>query len=54
MDENKLKDIESVKSDYENKFIELKKTNVDCESRLFRERDDIITQLKSTFEDKLN
>jgi hypothetical protein len=34
MDDCKNKDIESVKSEYENKYIELKKNNVEAESRL--------------------
>lgn len=54
MDENKLKEIDSFKSEYENKIIELKKSYVESESRLYRERDDIVTQLKSTYDDKIN
>lgn len=48
LDDCKNKDIDAFKAEYENKIIELKKSSLESESRLFRERDDIVNQLKST------
>jgi len=46
LEDKKLKEIESVRAEYENKLLEAKHASVENEGRLIRERDALCSNLK--------